>query len=118
MQEPEYILEDAAAVVFQSIPKDLQKKLSYLAIMEILETEFEFLEQCHIAASPDSVVDILIEVPVKLDEEAMEYYIINQCAKKDIYLSYEDIQAILNAELIYLEQQGLLDDEVPGKYLN
>ena len=118
MEEPEYIIEDAAQVVLSNISEGLQTKFSYKDIIEILETEFEFLQLTGIASTQPSIVNMPIEVPVKLDEEAMEYFIINQCARKSIYLTFEELQEILEAEMIYLEQQGLIDEEGASQYLN
>ncbi|MBC5772794.1 hypothetical protein H8S95_01855 [Pontibacter sp. KCTC 32443] len=118
MNEPEYIVEDAAEIVLSNISVELQNKFSYDDIIEILDAEFEFLELSGIASNKPSIVDIPIHIPAKLDEEAMEYFIINLCAKKGIYLTYEELQEILDAEMIYLEQQGLIDDEGASHFLN
>lgn len=118
MKEPEYIVENAAEVVLANLPEELQSKFSYADVIEILEIEFEFLQLTGIASDRDPIVQIPILVPAKLDEEAMEYFIINKCAKKDIYLTFEELQEILNAEMIYLEQQGIIDDEDVSQYLN
>lgn len=118
MTEPEYIVEDAAALVLENISAKLQEKLSLDDIIEILEIEFEFLEQSGIAGNKSSIVDIAIEIPIQLDEAEMEYFILNRCAQENIYLTIEDLQEILVAEMKYLDQLGLIDHDGPGKYLN
>lgn len=117
MNQPKYIVVDAAEVVFNNISKELCDKLSYDDIIEILETEFEYPQSVGFASEESSVVNIPIEVPAKLDEDAMAYFIINQCAKKGIYLNFDELQEILDAEILYLEQQGLIDEDV-SQYLN
>lgn len=114
MEEPEYIVEDAAEVVLQNIPLDLQEKFTFDDIVKILETEFEFLQESNVTSEHKSIV----EIPVELDEDAIKYFIINRCAKKNILLTYNELQAILDAEFIYTDQQGLIDHEGLGKYYN
>lgn len=118
MEKPDYIVEDAAEVIINNISKELHLKFSYEDIIEILEIEFQFLQLNGVASDKPSIIDIPIQITTKLDEDAMEYFIINQFAKKNIYITFEELQEILDAEMLYLEQQGLIDDEGASQYLN
>lgn len=116
--EPEYIVEDAADVVFKNISIGLQRKLTLADIIEILEMEFNFLKKAGIVKDQPSVIDVPIAIPVQVDDEAMAYFIINRCAQKHIYLTPEELQEIMDAETVYLRQLGVIDDESLGKYYN
>jgi hypothetical protein len=111
---PEYITEDAAKVVYENITPELQEKLSLEDILSILDIEFEYLEQSGVTASPDSIVPL----PIEIDDKEMEYYIINECAKQDIFLTPEELEEILEAEVVYLRSLGLIDDEGLAPFYN
>ena len=114
MEEPEYIVEDAAEMVYQNISEALQEKLSFDDIVEILEIEFEFLQKSGVTDNPNSIVTL----PLEIDEEAKEYYIINRCAQEDIFLTPEELYEILDAETLYLESLGLIDEEGMAPFYN
>jgi hypothetical protein len=118
MNEPEYIVEDAADIVFENISLALQRKLSVEDIIEILETEFAFLKQAGVARDQPSVIDVPITIPIQVDDEALAYFIIHRCAQKDIYLTHQELREIMDAETVYLEQIGVIDDGGLGKYYN
>lgn len=118
MKEPVYFVEDAAEIVHDNISPYLQNKFTIEDIIEILEAEFEFLVKVGIAGERSPIINIPIEIPAQLDEDAMEYFIINNCAKRGVILAKEELAEILEAEMIYLEQLGLIDEEGPGKYCN
>lgn len=48
----------------------------------------------------------------------MEYFIINNCAKKGVILAKDELAEILEAEMLYLERLGLIDEEGPDRYCN
>ncbi|SFH39299.1 hypothetical protein [Pontibacter chinhatensis] len=119
MDEPLYYINEAALVIHQNIPVELRKRITLEEIVEIIESMFEYMEEVNIARSSNSIVDISIEVPAHLDEMDMKISIIGKCTSKDIFLSLEDISAVLDAEMRYLEQKGMLDDsEGLGMYSN
>jgi hypothetical protein len=112
--EPLYVTEDAAEVVYENISDELKEKLDIDDIIEILEVEFEYQQQTGLVSDQESIVDI----PMDVDEEAMEYYIIHECAKKEIILTYDELNDILGAETNYLRSLGLIDDEGVQKHFN
>jgi hypothetical protein len=112
--EPLYITEDAAEVVYENISEELKEKLDTEDIVEILEVEFEYQQQTGLVSDQEPIVDI----PMDVDFDAMEYFIINECVKKDIILTYDELREILDAETIYLRSLGLIDDEGVQKHFN
>ena len=112
--EPMYVTEDAAEVVYENISDELKEKLDIDNIIEILEVEFEYQQQTGLVSDQESIVDF----PRDVDEEAMEYYIIHECAKKEIILTYDELSDILGAETKYLRSLGLIDDEGMQKHFN
>jgi len=103
----EYIVEDAARIVIDNISLELKLKLSFEDIIKVLDTEFDYQQQ--IGLTDDSVE--LCGYPHPVNEDAMQEYIISECAKVSIHLTQNDIEEILEAEAIYLEKIGLIDDE-------
>ncbi|WP_181306750.1 hypothetical protein [Rufibacter sp. XAAS-G3-1] len=113
-EQPIYYPEDAAKIVQENISAELQHKLSFDDILFILEVEFEFLEQSGVTTNPDSIVPL----PIEIEDDAMEYYIINQCASQNIYLTFEEVKEILKAEEVYLRLLGLIDEEGMAPFYN
>jgi hypothetical protein len=112
--EPLYVTEDAAEVIYENINEELKEKLDIEDIIEILEVEFEYQQQTGLVSDQESIVDI----PMDVDEDAMEYYIIHECAKKEIILTYDELSDILGAETKYLRSLGLIDDDGIQKHFN
>jgi len=112
--EPLYVTEDAAEVVYENISDDLKEKLDIDDIVEILEEKFEFEKLSGMTADEKPI----IEVPRCLDDDAMEYHIIHQCAKRDIILTYEELRAILAGEVKYLDALGLIEEDGYQKQFN
>lgn len=110
--EPIYVTEDAAEVVYENISDELKEKFDIEDIIKILEVEFEYQQKTGLASDQESIVD----VPRGVDFEAMEYYIIHECVKSDIILTHEEFLEILEAETIYLDSLGLVDDEGVQKH--
>ena len=113
-EKPEYILEDAVPIVFENISKELQEKFSPEDIAIILDMEFQYQQESELASDVESI----IELPVKVDDESLEYFVINKCAKLDIIMTYDEFQEILEAEIIYLDSIGLIDEEGDQKFYN
>jgi hypothetical protein len=109
-----YVTEDAAQVVYENISDELKEKLDIEDIITILEVEFEYQQQTGLVSDQESIVD----VPMDVDFEAMEYFIIHECVKSDIILTHEEFLDILEAENIYLDSLGLIDDLGIQKHFN
>jgi len=112
--EPLYVVEDAAEVVYENISEELKEQLDIEDIIKILEVEIEYQEKTGIISDQESMVYI----PMDVDFDAMEYFIINECVKKDIILTYDELREILDAETIYLRSLGLIDNEGVQKHYN
>lgn len=111
---PVYVTEDAARVVYENISDELKEKLDIDDIIKILEVEFEYQQKTGLVSDQESIVD----VPMDVDFEAMEYFIINECVKNDIILTYEELSDIMEAETLYLKSLGLIDEEGIQKHFN
>ena len=105
METPEYIFEEAAAVAHKNITSNLQQKFSLNDILEILLIEDEFFDSLDFDETND------IDHPVEIDDHAMISFIINGCKEKNIILTPEELEEILDGEYVYLEQKGLVEGE-------
>ena len=114
LDDADYIVEDAAETVYQNISDELKEKFTVEEIVEILEVEFEFQEKIGLISEKESIA----QIPADVDSDAMEYYIIQECAKKEIILTYEELAQILDGEEIYLRSQDLIDDDGIQKLCN
>lgn len=110
-----YDTDEAAEVVWNNIPKNLQEKYSLADICFILETELDYLDSIGIMFNEDEEMPIC-NYPIDIDQPKMEKHIINTAIKNDIFLNYDELGDILDAELIYYEMNGALGDI--GEYLN
>lgn len=114
-----YIVEDAAKIVYESIPDELRQKLTMEEILIILDIEFDYQQEIGMAGEP-TIHSITIDIPFDIDIEEMKYYIIDNCVEFDIILTYEELNQILVGEEKYLEMAGLKEDETfdYGMYFN
>ena len=109
-----YDFDDAANVIYDNISEELKEKLDIEDILEILEAEFKYQQQTGLVSDEESIVDI----PRDVDFDAMDYFIINECAKKDIILTYDELKEVMDAETIYLKSLGLIDEDGMQKHFN
>lgn len=110
-----YDLDDAIGVVWENIPQYLREKYSFGEIYFILETEFDYLDSIGIFVDEDEEMPIC-EYPRDIDQDRMEKHIVDTAIKNDIYLSYDELADIMEAELIYYDMNGALGDA--GEWLN
>lgn len=113
-----YIVEDAAKVVYESISEELKKRLNIDDIIEILDKEFEYQQEVGMAGNEDSRSTIEIDIPFDLNEDEMKYYIINNCTKSGIILTYDELNQILEGEDNYFESIGGKETPDYRKYFN
>lgn len=114
IEYPIYDDEDAAKVIYENIGDELKEKLDIEDIIEILCVKLDYQELSGLTSEEEPIV----KIPRTVDFDAMEYYIIHECAKKEIILTYEELQEISDAEDKYLESLGLIDNEGNQKYFN
>lgn len=107
-EEFEYSYEDAAQIILQNISAELQNKLDFDDIVRILELKDDYFEIVGIIPEEDK--ESICTYPIDLDEEAMNLYIINNAVSDDIILTVEQIEEIMQAELIYLDINGQLEE--------
>jgi hypothetical protein len=105
--EPEYIVEDAAEIVYENVSLDLKQRFSIDDIIKILEMEFEYQKQIGLVTDNRPFFDF----PTPVDTDQMHYFIIHHLAKQNIILTSNDLREVLEAETIYLEKLGLIDEE-------
>ncbi|MGI8581853.1 MAG: hypothetical protein ACR2KX_06650 [Chitinophagaceae bacterium] len=110
-----YDTDEAAEVVWNNIPKHLQVKYSLEEIWFILETELDYLDSIGLIPGDNEEYPIC-DYPIDIDQLKMEKHIVDTAIKNDIFLNYDELGDILDAELIYYEMNGALGDI--GEYLN
>ncbi len=110
-----YDPEEAAEVVWNNIPQYLREKYSLEEIYFILETEFEYLYSIGIVLDEGEEFPIC-KYPIDIDQPKMEKLMVDTAIKNGILLNYDELGDILNAELVYYDMNGALQDE--REYLN
>lgn len=110
-----YDLKEAAIVVWDNVSEYVKDKFTFEDIYMIIEVEMEIF--CELGVSiPEGAPEPVVDYPIDIDWEKLKYEIISRCARNDIYLTNNEIEDILEAELIYYDMNGALGD--PGEYLN
>ncbi|MGI8581852.1 MAG: hypothetical protein ACR2KX_06645 [Chitinophagaceae bacterium] len=110
-----YDTDKAVKVVRNNIPKALRKKYSKKEIYFILEAEFDYMNSIGMVLNEKDDFPIC-DYPVVIDETKMKNYIGDKAIKKGILTNNDELYLILEAELIYFEMNGALQDE--REYLN
>ena len=110
-----YDIDDASQTVWENIPEKLKYKLEIEDIYFILELEFNFLESVGLIYDEDEKFPVC-DYPKDINQDAMEEYIMLEAIQNDIYISYDELEDILDAELIYYDLNGALGDA--GEYYN
>lgn len=104
----EYINEDAAEIILENISMELEDKLDFDDIMKLLELKDEYFKKVGIIEEEGK--ESICTYPMDLDEEAMNLFIITNAVQYDIILTVEEMEEIMEAEFIYLEINGQLDE--------
>ena len=107
-EEFEYIDEDATKIILQHISDTLKDKLNFGDIMKLLELRDEYFKKVGIIQEEGE--ESICTYPIDLDEEAMNHYIITNAVQFEIILTLEEMEQIMDAESIYLENNGQLED--------
>lgn len=107
-----YCFDEAVDIILQHIPEALSKKMSPEDILLVLELKDEYYDLCHPALS----VTDLCNVPTEIDMFGLYRFLQYHSHANNLELSDDDIMEILDAELIYFEQNGVLRDA--GEWLN
>jgi hypothetical protein len=95
----------------KNISNNIRFKYTWEDISLILEIKDEYFDLC--CQSPD---DSICEFPIEINEEELRQFIMLHTAQNDIQIPESDLIEILDAELVYFEQNGALRDA--GEYLN
>jgi len=93
-----YNAEEAAEVVWDNVPDAIREKFVFEDILRMLQTEEEILTEWGVYIPEDEPDP---EVPVEFEWEQLKYEIIYRLVPENIYLSDEEIQSVLDAELVY-----------------
>jgi hypothetical protein len=83
----------------------LQERFESEKIQVILSLEFDYLGSLGFLANEDMEEPTSIEI----DEDLLQYYIIYEAVKYDVYLTYEELQEILLLELDYMYLMGFIE---------
>jgi hypothetical protein len=107
-----YCFDDAVEVIFRNISNSIRFKYTWEDVMLILELKDEYYDLC----SQHITDDTICEFPVEIDEEDLRKHILFHAPYNDLEITEEDLIEILDAELVYFEQNGALRDA--GEWLN
>jgi hypothetical protein len=106
MKDPEYIMEDAIAVVYNNISDELKAKLSKNDIEVILDIGTDYLVTLGAAYEDDLNKNEVMDV----DMDKMYDYVVENAAKHQIILDDDQVSEIFDAEEIYLREIGVIED--------
>ncbi len=106
MKDPEYIMEDAIAVVYDNISEELKTKLSKNDIEVILDIGTDYLVTLGAAYEEDLNKNEVMDV----DMDKMYDYVVENSAKHKIMLDDDQVSEIFDAEEIYLREIGVIED--------
>lgn len=107
-----YCFDDAVEVIFKNLPNHIRFKYTWEDVMMILEVKDEYYDLCSQTNDDETICDF----PIEINEQEMRDHILHQLRHNDLDMSEGDLIEILDAELIYFEQNGALRDA--GEYLN
>ena len=106
--DPHYFVEDAAKVVFDNINSTLQSKLTLNQIEEILDLEMEFLQPKGLGGE-NKIKGESITESIQANPDEIAKFLVNHRNDLGINLNYDEFMEILDAELIYMRQIGIMD---------
>lgn len=111
-EQPQFLynFEDAVDVIQKNISQSVSIAFSRDDIFLLLELKDEFLDLC---CSPDPLV---VEVPMEIDQEALIAHMLYHGQLNGLQINREQLIEILDAELVYFEENGLIRDA--GEWLN
>lgn len=107
-----YCFDDAVEVIFKNISNQIRFKYTWEDISLILEIKDEYYDLC---CQPFNK-SIICDFPVEINEEELRSFIMLHAAQNDLAINESDLIEILDAELVYFEQNGAVGDA--GEYLN
>ncbi len=110
-----YEIEEAVKVVWNNISEQMQQKYSYEEVFKILKIEECFFDEMGINI-PENKPAPFCDYPVDIDWDLLKYNIIHKASSQNIYLSFDDLDELLDAELLYYKINDALSDA--GDYLN
>lgn len=107
-----YCFDEAVEVIFKNLPNHIRFKYTWEDVMLILELKDEYYDLCAQSITDNSVC----EFPIEIDEQNLRSHILLHASHNDLDLEETDLIEILDAELVYFEQNGALRDA--GEWLN
>lgn len=107
-----YCFDDAVEVIFKNISNHIRFKYTWEDISLILDIKDEYYDICCQPLNETTICDF----PVEINEEELRKFILLHAAENELYIPETDLIEILDAELVYFEQNGALRDA--GEYLN
>ncbi len=107
-----YCFDEAVEVIFKNISNNIRFKYTWEDISLILDIKDEYYDLCCQPFDESTIC----EFPVEIDEEELRKFILLHAAENELHIPETDLIEILDAELVYFEQNGALRDA--GEYLN
>ena len=102
-----FFVEDAAKVICENIGIALKSKLTLDKIGDILDIEIDFYKLKGLVSDEKPKDDSKKEHPF-IDIDELTRYLLENCAKKEMDLTYDEVSEILEAEEIYMRQIGII----------
>ncbi len=103
----EYDEEFASYFIHNRLSEPIAERLESEDIRIILQLEWEFLEALEHSEEAENLASL------EINEDDLHYFIIYHAVKYHIYLSYTELEEIINLELDYIREYGLIEtDEV------
>lgn len=109
----DYDEEFASYFIHNRVSEFISERLEPEEIRIILSIEWDYLDSLGLS-EPDERDNF---DPIDVDEDELEYYVIFEAVKHNIYLTYPDLREIISIELDYMEEIGLVKklEELEGK---
>jgi hypothetical protein len=107
-----YCFDDAVEVIFKNISNQIRFNYTWEDISLILEIKDDYYDLCCQPLNKSIICDF----PVEINEEELRSFIMLHAAHNDLIINESDLIEILDAELVYFEQNGAVGDA--GEYLN
>jgi hypothetical protein len=101
---PVYDMDQAVVSVFANLPKATQQVLDHSDIELILELESRYINEAAEAEASRS------GRPLEIDTDAMAVEIQSKTRSRGKELDVAHIKGVLDAELVYMRQAGLIDE--------
>lgn len=109
-EELEYDEDEAVEFIRQNISNELDEKLSHKDIVTLIDLEDEYVE---IEYQKNEKRKPYVSFKLRtIDQDHINAYVLKNAVQHNIILTLEEVEEIMYAEIDYMEEEGLIDEEV------